>query len=324
MASEKIDVLFVASGNHGGMHHGTQAQMQSLKDKGIDVDVYLVEGKGFKGYIKNILPLRRKVKKNDFDIVHAIGGHCGLICTISLFWKKKVISFLGSDIQQAANEKTSFAGHLLRRVIFNSSKNYAQVIVKSKRMLNSLPENVLPKVNVIPNGVDFTLFRPMAMDEARKKLNLHKTKKYVLFLGDKELGNKNYELVERACQLAADAELEILNPFPVDHSLIPFYMNAADLLILTSYSEGSPNIIKEALASNCPIVSTDVGDVAENLLDIEGCFLSTYNAADVADKIKAILKLNKRTNAREKIPQLDKALIAERIISVYRAAIKQK
>lgn len=324
MTSKKLNVLFVASGNHGGLHHGTKAQMDSLAGENVRVDFILVEGKGLKGYLANILPIKRKAKETNYDIIHAIGGHCGLLCAISLFGKRKVVSYLGSDIQKAADQKRSFVEELIRKVMFLSSRNYSQIIVKSKRMLDSLPKKALAKVHVIPNGVDFVLFRPMGMEEARTKLNLKKDKKYILFLGDKKLRNKNFELVENACRLVNGDSLEILNPFPVDHSLIPFYMNAADLLILTSFSEGSPNIIKEALACNCPIVATDVGDVAENLADIDGCFVSSFAAGDVAAKIDAVLLANKRTNARDQIRHLDKAAIAKKIVAVYQAALKSK
>jgi teichuronic acid biosynthesis glycosyltransferase TuaC len=324
MTSKKLNVLFVSSGNHGGLHHGTRAQMESLVSDNVIVDNILIEGKGLKGYLKNILPLVRKVKKSHFDLIHAIGGHCGLLCAISLFGKKKVISYLGSDIQKSADQETSLLEKLIRKLMYCSSKSYSQIIVKSKRMLKSLPKEALPKVNVIPNGVDFALFKPMGIEEARKKLNLQKDKKYILFLGDKKLGNKNFELTERACKQVHCDGLEIVNPFPVDHSLIPFYMNAADLLLLTSFSEGSPNIIKEALACNCPIVSTDVGDVAEHLSNIEGCFVSSFDADDVAAKITAILKANKRTDARDNIRHLDKAEIAKRILAVYETALKSK
>lgn len=324
MLDDALKVLFVSSGNHGGMHHGTKEQKQSIERVNINIDVFLVKGKGLRGYLMNIIPLRKKVKKSNYDIIHAIGGHCGLLCAISLFRKKKVVSYLGSDIQETNNISTFYniPKEMIRKLILYSSKNYSQIIVKSKKMLICLPKSVLKKANVIPNGVDFKVFKHINMDDARKKLGLKKEKRYILFLGDKKSSNKNYKLVEDAHRLINNVNVEILSPFPIEHTLIPLYLNAADLLILTSYSEGSPNVIKEAMACNCPIVSTDVGDVKENFSDIDGCLISSYEANDVATKIEKILTLNKRTNARAKISHLDKYKIAKKIIEVYENARK--
>ena len=102
------------------------------------------------------------------------------------------------------------------------------------------------------------------------------------------------------------------------------YLNAADALVLTSLWEGSPNVIKEAMACNLPIVSTDVGDVKEVIGDTEGCYITSYEPSDVAGKIKLALDFGKRTNGREKIKHLEINTIAKRIIDVYNEVLQKK
>ena len=100
-------------------------------------------------------------------------------------------------------------------------------------------------------------------------------------------------------------------------------MNAADLLLLTSLWEGSPNIVKEAMACNCPIVTTDVGDVRTVFGNIEGCFISNFDSDDVANKIERAILFGLRTEGRKKIidNELDSGSIAKKIIDLYQKSL---
>ena len=114
--------------------------------------------------------------------------------------------------------------------------------------------------------------------------------------------------------------------YDASYELITYYMNAADVLLLTSLWEGSPNVIKEAMACNCPIVSTDVGDVRWVFGETEGCYLTSFDPEDVADKIKLALVFaeeKNRTNGRKRIIEfgLDTETIANKIIDVYKKVV---
>lgn len=98
------------------------------------------------------------------------------------------------------------------------------------------------------------------------------------------------------------------------------YMNAADCLLLTSVSEGSPNVIKEAMACNCPIVTTNVGDVTERLENLEGCYVvDSREPKELAGAIRKSLEFGKRTEGRKRIiaDQLEISQIAKRIKDIY-------
>src|SRR4030042_595614 len=104
--------------------------------------------------------------------------------------------------------------------------------------------------------------------------------------------------------------------------MIIHYLNAADVLVLTSFKEGSPNVIKEAMACNCPIVSTDVGDVRELIENLKGCFITSFDPTDVANKIILALDFRDKyryTTGRDRILSmgLDSKSIAEKMAKVY-------
>ena len=101
------------------------------------------------------------------------------------------------------------------------------------------------------------------------------------------------------------------------------YFNASDLVLLTSFWEGSPNVIKEAMACNVPIVSTDVGDVKEVIGKTEGCYITSFDPEDVAEKIKLALKFGKRTTGIEDIKHLESSLIAKKIIKIYKSVLEK-
>jgi len=172
---------------------------------------------------------------------------------------------------------------------------------------------------VIPCGVNLDEFRPIPLAEARRLLGLPMSKPLVLWAGEYWQYEKRFELVEESLQVlrqrCPEAELVLVSGQP--HSVIPLYMSACDVLVLTSRSEGSPMVIKEAMACNLPIVSTDVGDVAEVIAGVEGCYLVKPDPEDVADKLWKVLQWRQRTNGRDKIGHLASGPIAQRIIAVY-------
>jgi glycosyltransferase involved in cell wall biosynthesis len=191
-------------------------------------------------------------------------------------------------------------------------------------VVNQLERKILnddAKVRVIPCGVNFAEFRPTSQADARRALDLPLDKPLVLWAGEYWQWAKRFELVEASIEALqrrlADVELVMVSGKP--HSVIPTYMNACDALVLTSRSEGSPMVIKEAMACNLPIVSTDVGDVAEVIQGVEGCYLVHPTPQDVADKLYKVLKERRRTRGRDRIRHLSSDSIAQQIIAVYNA-----
>lgn len=299
-------VLFVSSGNsEAGISPIIKSQGESLKSAGIDLDYFTIVGKGTKGYLKNILRLRKFLRTNNCDLIHAHYSLSAIVASLSCKLSM-VVSLMGSDTQMNI---------FWKRVIKLFYRfRWKVTIVKSARMKKSIS---LDNAFVIPNGVDSELFKPIDKNIAKMKVGFNDKKRHIIFVANPERSEKNYPLAKKAVALINNDSVELNAVSSVNQSVIPYYMNAANILLLTSLWEGSPNVIKEAMACNCPIVSTDVGDVKEVIGKTEGCYICSYDPGDVVDKIKRALEFGKRTDGREKIKHLDQKIIAEKIIGVY-------
>jgi len=304
-------VLFVASGNSGEVKTIVKVQSESLISKGISIDFFLIRGKGFFGYIKNIYPLFKCLKKNKYDVVHA---HYSLSAFVASFANAKplVLSLMGSDV------KSNFFLKALIKFI-NFAFNWKAIIVKSEDMKFSLG---IANAIVIPNGVDFSIFCPRDKSSCRKILGWDLEKRYILFAASKSRPEKNFSLALEAIKSINNSEIILQTLENVDYNKMPLFYNAADVVLLTSFWEGSPNVIKEAMACSRPIVSTSVGDVELILGDVSGCYLSSYKAEVLAKRILDALDFSNReemTKGRERIQKLglDSSTVATRIIEVY-------
>ncbi|MDZ7721981.1 MAG: glycosyltransferase [candidate division KSB1 bacterium] len=135
-------------------------------------------------------------------------------------------------------------------------------------------------------------------------------------------------MAEQAIGLVVNERLEFKVIHHIQHVEVLDYLNAADVLLLTSRWEGSPNIIKEAMACNCPIVATDVGDIREVFGETEGCYLTSFDPQDVADKLKTALTFAEqygRTKGRQRIFAigLDSTTVARKLISIYEKVLEE-
>jgi hypothetical protein len=173
------------------------------------------------------------------------------------------------------------------------------------------------KSSLIPCGTDIKLFLPIDKLQARKELSLDSNEKLVLFAGAFNNTIKNPELAKAAMALLPDTKLLELSGYS-RHEVV-LLMNAVDAVLMTSFTEGSPQFIKEAMACNCPIVSVPVGDVPDVIDNIEGCFLTTYNENDIALDIRKAIMFNNKTVGRKKIIELglDAESVVKKILNVY-------
>lgn len=339
-----MKVIFVASGNKTGgqISPFVKSQYESLQAAGLDMRLLPVNGHGAWAYLKAAWKLRKLVRKEKPDVIHAhysVCGHVAVLATLGMIHRPKImVSILGSFPKR--NRKWRLVRFCIQHV-------WDKTLVKSKRTMTQLGIE-LP---IVPNGVNLGNFHPMDHVQARNAVGFEKDKKYVIWCSHPTRPEKNFELAKASVALLNDGmsrdkslneplslnDVELVAVYDKKPSEVATYMNAADCLLLTSWSEGSPNVIKEAMACNCPIVTTDVGDVNERLEGLKGCYVAktehpitnqhtqdTYmdeNADKVAECLRIVLAFGNRTEGRKRLQDdgLTVELTADKIVKLYLA-----
>lgn len=298
-------VLIVARCKNGRYAPFITEQVEAIEKQGIECRYFGVSGKGIAGYLRQIPKLGKTIREFHPDIIHAHYGLCGLLAN---FQRRipVVTSYHGSDINDPRVLRLSKKS--IRRSRFN-------IFVSQKNVDIAHPRKDFA---LIPCGINLEDYPIIEKDEARRQMGLDASKQYVLFAGAFDNPVKNAPLAKAAMELVPDAELLELKGF--SRPQVATLMQAVDAFLMTSFTEGSPQVIKEAMACGCPIVSVDVGDVRERTKGIDGCYMAGRDPEDIARSIKEALNYGGRTNGRQAIEKngLLNDVIAARIVSVYK------
>lgn len=324
-----ITPIFPSKSNPG---KGTfiKSQIDSLH-KFVDIELLVLPGnRGVIPYLLEIPRIKQRIKE-DYDIIHVHFGHVSTL--VKLIYKGNtplITSYLGSDLL-GIKSKSIFKA-LMGKLFTGLNRRYSRydthAIVKTAEMAELLAPHA-KEISVIPNGVDTDMFNVSDRLEAKEKLNLPKNKMVILFPADTCLMVKNFDLLRNALK-EVDMKNYHLVTFErgnIPYTMVPTYLRAADLVVCTSHHEGSPNIIKEAMACNCTIFSTDCGDVKWLLKGVlDGRILPPTKTAWT----EAINDLIERgyagvSNAREVLNEKDLGIekVAERIMAIYTQATEK-
>lgn len=299
-----MKVLIVVSGNSGGISPFVKEQVDSLIELGISFDYFFIKGKGTIGYLKNFSYLNYTINNINYDLVHAHYGLSGLLATIQVR-VPVLITFHGSDINLRKN-------YIFSRLAANLSTNNIFVHPNLPKKLKLFSKNL----NIIPCGVDTKTFKPMPMKTARKLLGFDTNSRYILFSSAFDNPIKNAPLAIKAAKRLKNVQLIELKDYTKNE--VNLLMNASDLLLITSFSETGPIVAKEAIACNCPIVSTDVGDVKILINNIRNCFITNFDHNEIKEKINFIFDSKKRSNGSETMKNFSLEIIAKKILKIYR------
>jgi len=297
---------------HEHMAPFVKEQVEALRATGVGCDCFLVKGKGILGYLRQLKPLINKISKFCPDVIHAHFGLCGLLANLQR--KVPVVTtYHGSDINDRKVLLFSkMAMCLSKWNIFVSQKTLE--IAKLKR-----------KYSLLPCGIDITDLQLTEKHEARRRMHLQGDKKYILFASAFDNVVKNAQLAKESILLLQDNTVELLELRGYSREEVTLLMCAADVFLMTSFSEGSPQVIKEAMACGCPIVSVDVGDVRERVSNVMECYVSkTRESGELVELLQKAIRYEGRTKGREKVISdgLDNKYIAERLLEIYKSTIK--
>jgi len=291
-------------------------QIDSLAIYGIKSTVFFINGKekGKIEYIRSYFRLVKFLLKNKFDIIHCHHIYSGILFMLTgfVFFNKSIISY--------QNPPENEGGKFIFKII---SMVFDKIIVKDKPRYSK--KN---KIIYLPNGVDLNLFIPINKDIARRQLSLDYDKKYILFFdsNNKKRNQKRIDKFLEIIKTLKNDNFSNIEPIILTNTQrfkIPLYLSAADLYLLTSDFEGSPNAVKECMACNLNVVTTPVGNVEELLSDVEGMYIAnTFDISELVVLTKKAL-LNNKCNGRIKIIEknLDINSVANKLFNIYRSML---
>ena len=274
-------------------------------------------------FFHQLKSLKSQVKAFAPDLIHA---HYG---TINAFFASRissvplVVSFHGSDINYTRDI------HWLREkfgkfLSFIAAKRARKIICVSEKLQNNLPIGK-EKSTVLASGINTRLFREMDRESCKIKLGLAPNKNYIFFNANNPVV-KRLDIANEVAASMTDLNVELLslngNFEPND---IPVYLNASVACLLCSDSEGSPMVIKEAMACGLPIVSVDVGDVRERIQNVCNCFIVKQDVKSISDKMRMLIGLNNpKTNGLDILREqrLDYLSVAKHLENIYFQALQ--
>jgi glycosyltransferase involved in cell wall biosynthesis len=303
------------------------SQIASVRDAGVSVEVEFIDGRKDKAaYLRAIFRIG-KLARTGFDAVHA---HYGLTGVAASFHDLPcVVTLYGDDLlgTPSRNGGITWGSRLGKLMTQLAVRRADELICMSMQMRDALPRQLdRQRAHVIPNGVDLTKFSPGNRDEARALLGKNPGERLVLFPSTPTEVRKRLDLASQAMEslseLGIAATLWIVSG--VRHDELPPYYRAADCLLLTSDWEGSPNVVKEALCCDLPVVSVDAGDVRTWIPMAEGSRLVERDAGVIARALRDVLIGRRRVDGTTVRAHVDLRRIGHQVVSVYKEAIVKR
>lgn len=301
-----------------------QLTVEGIRRQGIPCDVLFIRGyRSPAAYVAGALAsfLLPFAYPDKYLLVHCHGGETSLAGRF-FFGTPVIASYLGTDIlgtQVGGNVRLRAKCWLRSAVLRAHAATMSATTTKSLEMESLLVRSARARNTVIPDGVDRERFQPGDCARARAELGWPRDRKIVLFAGRSEASEKRLWLAQQAVSLASsqrpDIELRIANGVPSEQ--MPLYYVAADCLLHTSVSEGSPNVVKEALACDLPVVATPAGDVRELLSHVDKCTICEASENALADALLKVFSSGQPSNGRERTEHLGIGTIAKRTIECY-------
>lgn len=304
-----MKILLVHSGNavagKSEKYTFVREQGEHMRALGIEVSYFAVVGKGAKGYLSNYQRLQDTIKTIQPDLIHAHFGLCGALCVMQSRVPVVITCHNGETLTWYGNIISSLAVRRAKHTICVAQHIYDKLYLKPKRY------------TIQPCGIE--VFDLVDKATAQEAMNLPTDKINILFGGAFANLRKNVALANEALAIQNRNDINLIEMRGYNREQVTMLYNGCDMLLLPTKSEGSPQVLKEAMAYNCPIVATDVADIAYLLDGVSNSYVTTFNPKDVADKIAKVIANPARTNGRERIEKLklENSQVAKTIKAIY-------
>ena len=308
-----MKILIVHSGNavHGDSNKYTfvREQGEHLRVLGAEIEYFAIVGKGAMGYLRNYKRLKETIKTYQPDLIHAHFGLCGALCVLQSQVPVVITCHNGETLTKYGNLISSLAVQRAKHTICVAQHIYDKLYLKPRHY------------TIQPCGIEVSEL--VDNELAKQKLGLPTDKYNILFGGSFTNLRKNVALANAALDILKRDDINLIEMKGFSREQVTLLYNACDMLLLPTKSEGSPQVLKEAMAYNCPVVATDVADIAYLLDGVSNSYVTSFAPQDVAEKITRALECGQRTNGRERIEklQLENSQVAKTIYSIYQQVL---
>lgn len=313
----------------GGTSGFTQRQIDRLTESGVEGRMVFFGGSQMltrpHRLFSGIAEICREIRAFRPDIVHAHWGSLLAFATAvaTISGPPMVISYRGSDINPVPSEP-----HFRSVIRIACSQlavlGSAGIICVSDELRERLWAG-RERAMVIPDGTDLSLFRPINKLDARRELRWPLNLPIVFFYEGGQPEVKRRDLADASVMetqnILGQCRLEVMGS-EVPHDRVPLFLNASDCLLMTSDFEGSPNIIREAIACNTPIVSVEVGDVHRWLANLEGVRIVPRDPAEIGKALAEIIRANRRLSAETVSFQFSDKSSSTAVLDVYKKVVQ--
>ena len=286
-------------------------QVDQVRRRGIEVDLFEF-ARGRDEYLPATRRLRALLRRERFDLVHAHYGLAGWVAKLARA-APLVVTFHGTDVRHP------LVGHLSRRLTWRIDlvAGVSRALFEDEDGRPGLPD--VPGSVVLPCGPDLERFEPISRTEARRALGLEPDGRLLFFPADPARPEKRHD---RAAELAAACDADLLTGGSIEPERMPLYVNAADAVLVTSDYEGFGMAAIEALACGVPVLSTPVGIAPYALGGIDGCLSADFDVASWKAVARRHLETDDpRVDGAARAATLSASRMAERVIEAYRAVV---
>lgn len=305
----------------------------ALKDKEGTHDVVHIRADESKlNYLRDISKISELVKSGDYDLIHAQYAHCAIVSKYASgtlpvlahfhgefgygYWKQRHFTY-----KSVLDRLKCYRDGVLARYIAPKVAGVAVVKNSDLEKVNN------PLKELIPIGVNLATFTYLERSAAREQLELDQTANIILFPGNPARPDKNYFLFAAVIKALKEMghNIEVMILHGINHTRVSLYMNAADVMLLTSYSEASPTVVKEANLCNLPVVSVPVGDVSSQLSGVSPGGVFEPDKDILAGIVSEIISSRIRSNGRSVSERIwDIRDTADKVLRFYNTLLRTK
>lgn len=308
-----MKILIVHSGNAVGgnseRYTFVREQGEHLRALGAEIEYFAIVGKGAMGYLRNYKRLKEIIKTYQPDLIHAHFGLCGALCVLQSKVPVVITCHNGETLTKYGNLISSLAVQRAKHTICVAQHIYDKLYLRPRHY------------TIQPCGIEVS--EVVDKEIAKQKMGLPTDKYNILFGGSFTNLRKNVALANAALDILKRDDINLIEMKGFSREQVTLLYNACDMLLLPTKSEGSPQVLKEAMVYNCPVVATDVADIAYLLDGVSNSYVTSFDPRDVAEKITRALECGQRTNGRERIEklQLENSQVAKTIYSIFQQVL---